>query len=121
MYNLNQNEVDFGAEADVYQGAGHCPICANFLSGSYYRVEGRTACAVCAIQTRARHTEQVMFVRNLVLATGALILCQALPSLVRQTPLQGAIGFVALFAGVLIVWQLSAGKRLHLDGPHSAS
>ncbi len=34
--------------------SGLCPECGNFLCGAYYRVNGHTACAICAIRARAR-------------------------------------------------------------------
>jgi hypothetical protein len=110
-----------GAEDDPDRGAGHCPICGSFLSGAYYRVDGYAACAVCAIQARARVTRKVAFIQTLILAAGAALACVALPFLGGQKPLQGVIGIFVLFAGVRIAWQLSAGRRLNLDGPYKVS
>lgn len=138
MYNLNSNRFQSGSspasptfnspsrwlsasEDDPDHGAGHCPICRSFLSGAYYRIEGHLACAVCAIQARARVTGKVAFTRVRVLATGAALACVALPFLEGQKPLQGAIGIVVVFVCVYIAWQLGADRRLNLDGPYRVS
>jgi hypothetical protein len=39
-------------------GQDHCPSCGNFLCGAYYRIEGKTACVICAIQALARQKDE---------------------------------------------------------------
>jgi hypothetical protein len=113
MHNLKTN--------GFRSGAGECPICGNFLSGAYYRVNGRTACAVCAIQHCARETRKVVFVRRALLVFGAAMTCLALPFLGRQHPLQDSIGLCVLIVGARLAWQTGANRRLNLDGPFKAS
>jgi hypothetical protein len=113
MYNLNPNRS--------HCGAGECPICGNFLCGAYYRVNGRTACAVCAIQARARKTSNIVLVRRALLVLGAAMMCLALPFLGRQHPLQDSIALCVLTVVARIAWQFDASRRLNLDGPYKAS
>jgi len=138
MHSLNPNRSQSGAspaspafnlpvlslsdfELASRREAGQCPICCNFLSGAYYRVNGQTACAVCAIQARARKTSNRSFVPGVLLALGAALVCLALPFLVRQIAFQDAIGISVLLFGARIAWHFGAGRRLNLDGPYKAS
>jgi hypothetical protein len=113
MYSLNSNRF--------HSGAGECPICGNFLSGAYYRVNGQLACAVCAIQAGTRETRRIVFVRRALLVFGAAMMCLALPFLGRQHPLQDSIGLCILIVIARIAWQFNASRRLNLDGPYKAS
>jgi len=45
----------------------------------------------------------------------------ASPFLALRSPFQGAIGLVILFIGLRIAWQLTAARRLPVDGPYSAT
>ena len=46
------------AGADATCSYERCPLCSNFLCGGYYRINGKIACALCAIQARARRTSE---------------------------------------------------------------
>jgi hypothetical protein len=137
MHNLNPNRLNsgslptgpassspvlwfYGVEEKPIHGAGNCPICGNFLSGSYYRVNGQTACAVCAIQAHARETGKVSFGRALLLAVGVAIVCLTLLLLGWQHPVQDSVALCILIVGARFAWQIIASRRLHLDGPHKA-
>ena len=138
MYNLNSNRSKSGPfssrpafnlpvawfsgiENGSLRGLRHCPICDSFLSGSYYRVNGQTACAVCAIQARARKTSKFMLVRRALLALGTAMMCFALPFLRWQHPIQDSVGLCVLVLVARIAWQFDASRRLNLDGPYKAS
>lgn len=110
----------YGPEEGMARDSTHCPICDSFLSGTYYRVNGQIACAVCAIQAKARQTKRVVLVRGMMLAPCAALGCLVLPFLGRQNWLQDVIGFFVLFVCARITWQLSDGQRPTLDGPYSA-
>ncbi len=99
----------------------NCPICGTFLSGTYYRVNGETACAICAIQARARQTKRFVLLRCVLVAPFAAIGCLALPFLGQTSWPQDIVGFFALFVCARIAWQLGEGRRLTLDGPYSAN
>jgi hypothetical protein len=74
MHNSFQNTPKSGASADLLFDSAHslpisagkdeacgierCPICGNFLCGVYYRVNGKVACALCAIQGGARSSSE---------------------------------------------------------------
>jgi hypothetical protein len=113
MYNLNSIRS--------HSGAGECPICGNFLSGAYYRVNGQLACAVCAIQAGARETRGVVLIRRAIVVLGAAMTCLALPFLGQKHPLQDSIGLCVLIVGARIAWPSGAIRRLNLDGPYKAS
>ena len=98
-----------------------CPICEVFLSGAYYLINGQMACAVCAIQARVRERTHVALIRGLLLAFGGAIACLAWPYLQRQSFLREALGCMVASLGLRIMWQLSAGARLKLDGPYDSS
>ena len=50
-----------------------------------------------------------------------LLMGLASPFLALQNPFQGAIGLFILFIGLRIAWQLTAARRLPVDGPYSAA
>jgi hypothetical protein len=64
MHNSIQNTSISGSPAshssgkDEACGIERCPTCGNFLCGVYYCVNGKTACALCAIQARARRSNE---------------------------------------------------------------
>ena len=117
---LNSPLWFYGAEQEPLRGAGHCPLCDNFLCGSYYRVNGQMACAVCAIQAQARAKNKFAFVRGLLLAVGVATICLTLLFLGWQHPVQDSIALCILILGTRLAWQIIASRRLHLDGPHKA-
>jgi hypothetical protein len=79
------------------------------------------ACAICAIQARSRRARSILLVRGLILASGAALLCIALPLLGWRNPFHDVIGLFVFFIGLRIAWQLTAGPRHNLDGPYSTS
>ena len=97
-----------------------CPDCGIFLSGAFYLVCGEMVCAVCAIQARARQRSHVGIVRGVLLALVGAVLFLVWPFLRRQAPMREALGAIVIFVGIRILWQLTAGYRLHLDGPYQA-
>jgi hypothetical protein len=98
-----------------------CPICEVFLSGAYYLINGQMACAVCAIQARVRERTHVVLIRGLLLGFGGALACLVWPYLQRQSFLREALGSIVVFLGLRIMWQLSAGARLKLDGPYDST
>jgi hypothetical protein len=52
---LREHSADTTAQLRV---ADRCPDCDNFLCGSYYRVNGKMTCVICAIQALARRTNE---------------------------------------------------------------
>jgi hypothetical protein len=59
---------------------------------------------------------------NLVSAVGLMVvLGLASPFLELQSPVHGAIGLVILFVGINIAWRMTAGPKLDILGPFTAS
>jgi hypothetical protein len=80
------------AEKNDACGIERCPICGNFLCGVYYRVNGKVACALCAIQARARSSNE------------------------KRTPFGRFLGFDR-FLSILASRSRNLGR---LDGPYKA-
>jgi hypothetical protein len=45
----------------------------------------------------------------------------ASPFLDLQNPTHGIIGLIILFVGLRFAWQFTAGRTLHVSGPHTPS
>jgi hypothetical protein len=111
-------ERGFSAGLAQVSDIDRCPSCDIFLSGAYYLVNGHIACAVCAIQARARSKTHTVLIRCLVLAFWGFMIWLVWPFLQRQNLLREMAGLIIVSVGVRIIWQLTAGATLRLDGPY---
>jgi hypothetical protein len=77
-------------------------------------------CAVCAIQASVRQKSHVVLVRGALLAFFGTLLWLVWPFFCRQSLLREALGAIVIFVGIRVLWQLTAGSHIHLDGPYES-
>ncbi len=101
------SSIQFGtAEYVGAPGADHCQFCQQPIAGSYYRLQGATACRSCAEQAHALATDShANYMRGLVYGIGA-----AIAGLILYAAFEIVTGLIIGYVSLAVGWMV--GKAM---------